>query len=67
MTSQGTYEEDGDDVMDEETPVRRLLYKYWSRWGRWYKQQPLDAIRYSLFKLKIILLKMLINKVLARS
>ena len=53
MTSQGTYEEDGDDVMDEETPVRRLLYKYWARWGRWYKQQPLDAIRYILTNLKL--------------
>ncbi|CAL1549152.1 unnamed protein product, partial [Lymnaea stagnalis] len=24
---------------------RQVLYKYWARWGCWYKYQPLDHIR----------------------
>ena len=26
--------------------MRQLLYREWARWGRWYKFQPLDAIRW---------------------
>lgn len=28
----------------ELTP-RQVLFKYWARWGCWYKYQPLDHIR----------------------
>ena len=24
---------------------RQVLYRYWARWGCWYKYQPLDHIR----------------------
>ncbi|XP_052832861.1 anoctamin-7 [Octopus bimaculoides] len=30
----------------ENLNMRQILYKYWARWGCWYKYQPLDHIRY---------------------
>ncbi|GAB1602219.1 anoctamin-7-like [Argonauta hians] len=29
----------------EDLNMRQILYKYWARWGCWYKYQPLDHIR----------------------
>ncbi|BFZ23683.1 hypothetical protein BsWGS_26722 [Bradybaena similaris] len=33
------------DLNPEELNKRQVLYKYWARWGVWYKYQPLDHIR----------------------
>ncbi|CAI9741493.1 anoctamin-7 isoform X1 [Octopus vulgaris] len=30
----------------ENLNMRQILYKYWARWGCWYKYQPLDHIRF---------------------
>ncbi|XP_022096905.1 anoctamin-7-like isoform X1 [Acanthaster planci] len=35
----------GNLVSDEDLNKRQILYKYWARWGCWYKYQPLDHIR----------------------
>ncbi|XP_055863941.1 anoctamin-7-like isoform X3 [Biomphalaria glabrata] len=41
----GSYKCKSDDISPEKLNKRQVLYKYWARWGCWYKYQPLDHIR----------------------
>ncbi|KAH9514072.1 Anoctamin-7 [Bulinus truncatus] len=41
----GSYKCKDPDISPEKLNKRQVLYKYWARWGCWYKYQPLDHIR----------------------
>ncbi|XP_041377832.1 anoctamin-7-like [Gigantopelta aegis] len=41
----GSHELPKHPVAPEHLNMRQILYKYWARWGVWYKYQPLDHIR----------------------
>ncbi|XP_067873456.1 anoctamin-7 isoform X2 [Heterodontus francisci] len=42
---EGPYELPEYEVPPEDLNPRQSLYKYWARWSKWYKYQPLDHIR----------------------
>ncbi|XP_072334386.1 anoctamin-7 isoform X2 [Scyliorhinus torazame] len=42
---EGPYELPEYDVPPENLNPRQSLYKYWARWSKWYKYQPLDHIQ----------------------
>lgn len=39
----GPFETDNQDA--GRLNARQVLYRYWARWSKWYKYQPLDAVR----------------------
>uniref|UniRef100_H3ADU6 Anoctamin n=1 Tax=Latimeria chalumnae TaxID=7897 RepID=H3ADU6_LATCH len=41
----GPFTVPNEDIPPENLSLRQILYKYWARWGKWYKYQPLDHIR----------------------
>ena len=42
---QGPWKEPDHPISPSKLNPRQVLYKYWARWGCWYKYQPLDHIR----------------------
>ena len=42
---QGGFEWPEDDLPSQELNTRQILFRFWARWGVWYKYQPLDHIR----------------------
>ncbi|XP_059807932.1 anoctamin-7 [Hypanus sabinus] len=42
---EGPFELPEYEVLPEDLNPRQILYKYWARWSKWYKYQPLDHIR----------------------